>query len=49
MIPPLNIEYPKIVGNTMYTIAGGAIIEEDISLAEDDIKRLKEELCTCNE
>lgn len=30
MIPPLNVEYPKIVDNALYMIAGGTIIEENI-------------------
>ena len=30
MIPPLDVEFPKIVGNTIYSIAGGTIIEENI-------------------
>lgn len=32
MIPPLNIEFPKIVGDTIYSIAGGTIVEEKIHL-----------------
>ena len=32
MIPPLDVEFPKIVGDTIYSIAGGTIIEEKIPL-----------------
>ena len=49
MIPPLNVEYPKIVGNTLYRIAGGTIIEEDVSLTESEIERLKGELGVTHE
>ena len=30
MILPLDVEFPKIVGDTIYSIAGGTIIEENI-------------------
>ena len=30
MIPPLDVEFPKIIGNTIYSIVGGTIIEENI-------------------
>ena len=30
MIPPLDVEFPKIIGNTIYYIAGGSIVEEKI-------------------
>lgn len=49
MIPPLNIEYPKIVDNTLYMIAGGTIIEEDISLTAEDIEKLKKDLGIADE
>lgn len=44
MIPPLNIEFPKIVDNTLYMISGGTIIEEDISMTAEDIEKLKKDI-----
>lgn len=44
MIPLLNIEFPKIVDNTLYMISGGTIIEEDISLTAGDIEKLKKDI-----
>lgn len=32
MIPPFDVEFPKIVGDTIYSIAGGTIVEEKITL-----------------
>lgn len=49
MIPPLNVEYPKIVDNTLYMIAGGTIIEEDISLTAEDVEKLKKDLGIADE
>lgn len=49
MIPPINIEFPKIVDDTIYYISGGTIIEENIpplSVEEmrDILQRTKENL-----
>ena len=39
MIPPLDIEFPKIVGDTIYRIIGGTIIEDNISpLSAEEIR-----------
>jgi hypothetical protein len=44
MIPPINAEYPKIVDNILYMVAGGTIVEEDISLTAEDIEKLKKDI-----
>lgn len=44
MIPPINVEFPKIVDNTLYRISGGTIIEEDISITAEDIEKLKKDI-----
>lgn len=41
MIPPINVEFPKIVGDTIYSIAGGTIIEENIpQLSAEEIRSM---------
>ena len=43
MIPPLDVEFPKIVGDTIYSIAGGTIAEENIPpLSVEEIKHMLE-------
>ena len=41
MIPPINVEFPKIVGDTIYRIAGGTIVEEKIPpLSAEEIRHM---------
>lgn len=41
MIPPINAEFPKIVGDTLYYIRCGNIIEEKIpSLSVEELRRM---------
>lgn len=41
MIPPINIEFPKIVDDTVYYISGGTIIEEKIPpLSVEEIRHM---------
>lgn len=41
MIPPLEVEFPKIVGDTIYSISGGTIIEENIPpLSAEEIRHM---------
>lgn len=43
MIPPLDVEFPKIVGDTIYYISGGSIVEEKIDpLSVDEIRSILE-------
>lgn len=41
MIPPLDVEFPKIVGDTLYYISCGTIIEENIPpLSVEEIRHM---------